>query len=135
MHSHRQARSGYSDRDVHPMAIRRSIEFVFIVLVPRSDSSDDYPDIEASTCGNSVENDRLILMVALNGDQSCNNSSGYPTIGRSETSNARTPSVGLVQNLNSDFNAIRVQAIMENIQCMAPDGSPLLFWLNKGLKW
>jgi hypothetical protein len=27
---------GYSDRDVHPPAIHRSIEFVFIGIVPRS---------------------------------------------------------------------------------------------------
>jgi hypothetical protein len=31
----------------------------------------------------------------------------------------------LVRNLNPNFNAIRVQAIMETIQPMAPDGSPL----------
>jgi hypothetical protein len=36
IHSHRQARSAYSDRDVYPPAIRRSIEFVFISIVPRS---------------------------------------------------------------------------------------------------
>jgi hypothetical protein len=47
-------------------------------------------------------------MVALNGDRSNNTSSRYPTIGRSEVSNARTPSGGLVQNLNLDFNAVRV---------------------------
>jgi hypothetical protein len=31
----------------------------------------------------------------------------------------------LVQNLNPDFNVVRVQAVMETIQRMAPDGSPL----------
>jgi hypothetical protein len=31
----------------------------------------------------------------------------------------------LVQNLNLDFNTVQVQAIMETIQRMAPDGSPL----------
>jgi hypothetical protein len=40
---------------------------------------------------------------------------------RSEVYDARTPSVGL----NPDFNDIRVQAIMETIQRMTPDGSPL----------
>jgi hypothetical protein len=64
-------------------------------------------------------------MVAPNRDRSCNISSGYPIIGRSETSDAQTPSTGLVQNLNSDFNAIRAQTIMETIQRMAPDGSSL----------
>jgi hypothetical protein len=51
-------------------------------------------------------------MVAPNGDRSCNSFSGYPTIGRSETSDAQTPSVGLFQNLNPDFNVVQVQAIM-----------------------
>jgi hypothetical protein len=84
---------------------------------------------------NSAEDDRLILMVVSNGDQSLNSSSGYPTIGRSEAYDARTPRVGLVQNMNTDFNHVRVQVIMETIQRMASDGSPpLLFWLNKGLK-
>jgi hypothetical protein len=54
-------------------------------------------------------------MVAPNGDRSHNSSGGYPTIGRLETSGAQTPNAGLVQNLNPDFNAVRVQAIMETI--------------------
>jgi hypothetical protein len=92
---------------------------------PSRDSSDEYPEIGASACGKSIEDSRLILMVAPNGDQSRNSSSGYLTIGISETSNARTPSTGLAQNLNPDFNVVRVQTIMETIQRMAPDGSPL----------
>jgi hypothetical protein len=32
---HHQARSGYSDRDVHPPDIHRSTEFVFIGIVPQ----------------------------------------------------------------------------------------------------
>jgi hypothetical protein len=48
------------------------------------DSSDDYPEIGASICRNTAEDDCLIFMVAPNGDQSRNNSSGYPTIGRSK---------------------------------------------------
>jgi hypothetical protein len=55
---------------------------------PGRDSSDDYPEIGASACGNFAEDSRLILMVALNGDQSHNNSSGYPTIRRLEASDA-----------------------------------------------
>jgi hypothetical protein len=74
----------------------------------------------------------LILMVAPNGDRSRNSSSGYPTIGRSETSDVQTPSTGLVQNLNSDFNAVRVQAIMETIKRMLPDGSPLALLAQQG---
>jgi hypothetical protein len=99
---------------------------------PGQDSSDEYPEIGASTCGNSAEDGRLILMVALNGDWSCNSSSGYPTIGRSDASDTQTPSTGVVRNLNPDFNAIRVQAIMETIQRMAPDGSPLALLAQQG---
>jgi hypothetical protein len=40
----------------------------------------------------------------------------------------------LVQNLNSDFNVVRVQAIMETIQRMAPDGSPLALLVQQGAK-
>jgi hypothetical protein len=73
-------------------------------------------------------------MVAPDGDRAHNSSSGYPTIGRSETTDAQTPSAGLVQNLNPEFNAIRVQVIMETIQGMAPDGSPLALLAQQGAK-
>jgi hypothetical protein len=96
------------------------------------DSSDEYPEIGASAYGKFAEDSRLILMVALNRDWSCNSSSGYPTIGRSKTSNAQTPSAGLARNLNPDFNAVRVQAIMETIQRMAPDGSPPALLAQQG---
>jgi hypothetical protein len=89
------------------------------------DSSEDYPEIGASAYENSAEDGHLILMVAPDGDRVCNSSSGYPTIGRSEAYDAQTPSTGLVRNLNPDFNVVRVQVIMETIQRMAPDGSPL----------
>jgi hypothetical protein len=75
---------------------------------PRRDSSDDYSEIGASACGNSTKDNHLILMVAPNGDRSRNSSSGYPTIERSEMSDAQTPSAGLIQNLNLDFNVVRV---------------------------
>jgi hypothetical protein len=38
----------------------------------------------------------------------------------------------LAQNLNLDFNVVRVQAIMETIQCMTPDGSPLVVLAQQG---
>jgi hypothetical protein len=101
---------------------------------PDSNLSDDYPEIRANAYGEPVEGSRLICMVALNGDRPNNTSSIYPTIERSEASDARTPSDGLVRNLNMDFNAVWVQAIMETIQRMAPDDSPLLSWLSKGLR-
>jgi hypothetical protein len=71
-------------------------------------------------------------MVAPNEDQPRHSSNGYPTIGRSEASDARTPSTGLIRNLNPNFNDIRVQAIMEIIQRMAPDGSPLALLAQQG---
>jgi hypothetical protein len=71
-------------------------------------------------------------MVAPNGDRFHNSSSGYPTIGTSETSDAQTPSTGMAQNLNSDFNVVRVQVIMETIQRMTPDGSPLALLAQQG---
>jgi hypothetical protein len=73
---------------------------------PSRDSSNDYPKIGASASGKSAEDSCLILMVAPNGDRSCNSSSGYPTIERS--SDVQTPTAGLVRNLNPDFNVIRV---------------------------
>jgi hypothetical protein len=93
---------------------------------PDLDLSDDYPEIRASTCGEPTEGGHLICMVAPNGDRSNNTSRRYPTIERSEASDARTPSGGFIRNLNSDFNAVWVQATMKTIQRMVPDGSPLV---------
>jgi hypothetical protein len=73
---------------------------------PKPDSSDDYSEIEVGACGDFVMESRLICMVAPNKDPSRNNSSKYPTIGRSEASDARTPNATLVRNLNLDFNAV-----------------------------
>jgi hypothetical protein len=42
--------------------------------------------------------------------------------------------VGVVWNLNPDFNAIWEQAIMETIQRMAPDGSPLALLAQQGVE-
>jgi hypothetical protein len=98
------------------------------------DSSNDYLEIRASVCGNSAEDNRLILMVTPNGDRSHNSSSGYHTIERSDASDAQTPSAGLVRNLNPDFNAVWVQAIMETIQRMTPDGSPLTLLTQQGVE-
>jgi hypothetical protein len=65
-------------------------------------------------------------MVALNGDPSHNSSSRYSTIERSEASDAQTPNDEMIQNLNLNFNAIQLQTIMESIQQMTPEGSPLI---------
>jgi hypothetical protein len=63
---------------------------------PDPDSSDYYPEIGISACGDSAGVGRLIFMVAPNRDLSHNSSNGYPTIGRSEASNARTPNDGMI---------------------------------------
>jgi hypothetical protein len=72
------------------------------------DSTDDYPEIEGSTCWNSADEGRLIIMVAPIGAPLHNNFSRYPTIGRSEAFDARTPNDGMIRNLNSDFNTVRL---------------------------
>jgi hypothetical protein len=69
------------------------------------DSTDDYHE---STCWNSANEGCLIIMVASAGAPSHNSSSRYPTIGRSEASDARTPSDGMIWNLNPDFNVVRL---------------------------
>jgi hypothetical protein len=101
---------------------------------PDPDLSDDYPEIRVSACGEPVEGDYLIGMVAPNGDRSNNTSSRYPTIGRSEASDAQTPSGGLVWNLNPDFNTVRVQAIMETIQRMGARWLPLAILAQQGVE-
>jgi hypothetical protein len=102
------------------------------VASPDPDSSYDYPEIGISACGDSAGEGRLIFMVALNGDPLHNTSSRYPTIGTLEASDARTSNDGIIQNLNLDFNAIRLQTIMESIQQMAPEGSSLVALAQQG---
>jgi hypothetical protein len=97
-------------------------------------SSEDYPEIGVSTYGSSTDISHLICMVVPNEDQLRHSSSGYPTIGMSEASDTQIPSTGLIQNLNPDFNVVRVQAIMETIQQMAPDGSPLALLAQQGVE-
>jgi hypothetical protein len=58
---------------------------------PDQDSTDDYPKIGGSICWNSTDEGRLIIMVAPVGAHSHNSSSRYPTIERSEASDAQTP--------------------------------------------
>jgi hypothetical protein len=84
--------------------------------------------------GNPQKAVAFICMVTLNGDRSHNSSNRYPTIRRSDASDARSLSNGLVRDLNSDFNAIQVQAIMKTIQHMAPDDSPLTVLAQQGAK-
>jgi hypothetical protein len=71
-------------------------------------------------------------MVALAGAPSHNSSSRYPTIERSEASDARTSNDGMIRNLNLDFNVVWLQTIMESIQRMTPEGSPLVALAQQG---
>jgi hypothetical protein len=79
------------------------------------DSNDDYPEIGGSTCWNSVDEGCLIIILAPARAHSQNSSSTYPIIGRTEASDAGTPSDGMTLNLNPDFNVVRLQTIMESI--------------------
>jgi hypothetical protein len=90
------------------------------------DSADDYLKIRGSTCWDSTEEGRLIIMMAPTGRPSHNISSRYPTIERSEASDVRTPNNGMIWNLNLDFNVMRLQTIMDSIQWMAHEGSPIV---------
>jgi hypothetical protein len=63
-----------------------------------------------------------------------NSSSKYPTIGESKASDARTPSSNVVWNQNADFNAMRLQTIMESIQRMVPQDSPLVALAQQGVE-
>jgi hypothetical protein len=99
---------------------------------PDQDSSYDYPEIDINACEDSIGEGHLIFMVAPNGDSSHNSSSRYPTIRRSEAYNARTPNDGMIQNLNLDFNAIQLQTIMESIQRITLEGSPLIALAQQG---
>jgi hypothetical protein len=101
---------------------------------PDQGLSDDYPEIGVSVCGDSVGKGRLIFMVTPNGDLLHNNSSRYPTIRRSEAFDAQTFNDGMIRNLNWDFNAIRLQTIMESIQWMALEGSPLIALAQQGVE-
>jgi hypothetical protein len=96
------------------------------------DSADDYPEIGESTCGDLTKEGCLIVMVAPVGGPSQHSFRRYPTIGRSEASDTRTSDDGMIRNLNLDFKAIRLQTIMESIQRMAPEGSPLVALAQQG---
>jgi hypothetical protein len=42
------------------------------------------------------------------------------------------PNDGMIQNLNLDFNVVQVQTIMESIQRMTLEGSPLVALAQQG---
>jgi hypothetical protein len=96
------------------------------VMSPDQDSADNYPKTKESTCGDLIEEGHLIVMVAPAGGPSQKCSSKYLTIGRSEVSDARTSTDGMIQNLNPDFNVIQLQTIIESTQRMTLEGSLLV---------
>jgi hypothetical protein len=65
---------------IRPLVGASSPTTMSLTLDP--DSSDDYPEIRASTYGEPGEGGCLICMVAPNDDRSNNTSSRYPTIRR-----------------------------------------------------
>jgi hypothetical protein len=73
-------------------------------------------------------------MVGPDRATSHNSSSKYPAIRGSEAPNAWTPSNIVVRNLNPDFNVIRLQTIMELIQRLVPQDSPLVASAQQGIE-
>jgi hypothetical protein len=86
----------------------------------------DYPEIRGSVYWNPVIESCRISMVVTTSAPSHNSSSRYPSIRGFEVFDARTLSNMIVQNLNSNFNIIRLQTIIESIQRMIPQDSSLL---------
>jgi hypothetical protein len=82
---------------------------------PDLDSAKDYPKIRGSACWNPAIETRRINMVGPTRGDSQNSSSMYPIISGSKASDTKTPSSNIVQDLNSDFNTVRLQTIMESI--------------------
>jgi hypothetical protein len=101
---------------------------------PYRDSIEDYSEIGSSACWNPAIKAHRISMVGPTKSNSQNNSSKYPTIGGSKASNEQTPSSKVVQNLNLDFNAVRLQTILESIQRMVPQDSPLMALAQQGVE-
>jgi hypothetical protein len=98
------------------------------------DSIEGYPEIGGSVYWNPATEACCINMVGP-GRVACRNSSSrYPTIRVSETSDARTPSNRVVRNLNPDFNIIWLQTIMESIQRLVPQDSPLVALIQQGVE-
>jgi hypothetical protein len=81
-----------------------------------------------------VKEGHIIVMVALVGGTSQNSSSRYPIISRSKEFDVRTSNDGMIQNLNPDFNTIRLQTIMKYIQRIAPKCSPLVALAQQGVE-
>jgi hypothetical protein len=99
---------------------------------PDQDLADDYPETRGSTCWDTTEEGHLIITVAPAGAPSHNSSSRYRTIRRSEASDSQTPNDGMIQNLNPNFNVVHLQTIMESIQIMAHEGSPIVALAQQG---
>jgi hypothetical protein len=47
-------------------------------------------------------------------------------------SDARTPNDEMIQNLNPNFNIVRLQTIMESIQRITPEVFPLIALVQQG---
>jgi hypothetical protein len=70
-------------------------------------------------------------MTGRSAGASRNDSSKYPTIGQSATSGMTILNC-VIRNLNPEFNVVRLQTLMESIQCLAPTDSPLVALVQQG---
>jgi hypothetical protein len=101
---------------------------------PDRNSIEDYPEIRGNICWNATIEAHHISMVGPDKAPSHNNSTRYPTIRVSEVSDAWTPSNRIVQNLNLNFNTMGLQTIMESLQHMVPQDSPLVVLAQQGVE-
>jgi hypothetical protein len=99
---------------------------------PDRDSIEDYIEIGGSISWNPVVEAHCISMVGSARAPSHNSSSRCPTIRGFEASDAWTPNNIIIQNLNLGFNAIWLQTIMDSIQCMVPQDSPIVVLAQQG---
>jgi hypothetical protein len=103
-------------------------------VTPYRDSIEHYPGIEGSDYRNLAIEAHCISMVGSARADSRNSSSKYPTIRGYEVFDAQTPSNKVVWNLNPDFNIVRIRTIMESIQWMVLQDSPLVALAQQGAK-
>jgi hypothetical protein len=109
----------------HPISARTSSSTSSRASTDR-DTIKNYLEIGGRAYWNPTIKARRISMVGPSRAASCNSSNKYSSIKGSEASNARTPSNRVVWNLNRNFNTTRLQTIMESIQHLAPQDSPLV---------
>jgi hypothetical protein len=101
---------------------------------PDRDSKEDYLEIGGNAYWNPTIEARHVSMVGTARGDSQNSSSRYPTIRGSKSFDAQTPNNKVVWNLNPYFNVVRLQTIMELIQWMVLQDSPLVALDQQGVE-